>query len=207
MKGRGNMTTISERPNVVTPADWVPGPKQGDWTYDHYAALPDDGQRYEIVDGVLFLMTAAPNTWHQKVAGRIFRYLSTYVEDTALGQVFIAPVDVKLTPKTVVQPDVVVVLKAGFEKITFSYIEGAPDLVVEVSSPKTVGHDRAEKQFAYARAGVSEYWFVDPLAHTVEVLVLEGKAYKSLGVFSEENTLLSLAVPSIEEVSVAKFFV
>ncbi len=201
------MTTISERPNVVTPADWVPGPKQGNWTYDHYAALPDDGQRYEIVDGVLFLMTAAPNILHQKAVFGIASYLRTYVKDTDLGEVFIAPIDVKLTAETVVQPDVVVVLKAGFEKITFSCIEGTPDLVVEVSSPRTVGHDRTEKQFAYARAGVSEYWFVDPLAHTVEVLVVEGKAYKSLGVFSEENTLPSLIVPTIEEVSVAKFFV
>ncbi len=201
------MTTISERPNVVTPADWVPGPKQGDWTYSHYAALPDDGQRYEIIHGVLFLMTPAPNIWHQKVAARIFRRLAGDIEDTDLGQVFMAPVDVQLSPKVVVQPDVLVVLNAGADKIVPSRIIGAPDLVVEVSSPGTVGHDRRAKQDAYEQAGVREYWVVDPMAHTIEVLVLEGGTYKSLGIFSEEQTIPSNVVPTMGEVSVAKFFV
>lgn len=62
------MTTTSDRFAVVTPANHVPGPKQGQWTYSHYAALPDDEQHYEIVNGVLF-MTPAPNPAHQQVAG------------------------------------------------------------------------------------------------------------------------------------------
>src|SRR5436190_1793117 len=100
------MALAMERQTVVISANWVPGPKQGEWTYHHYAALPDDGQRYEIIDGVL-LMTPAPGISHQKTAQRIFRYLAMLVEDTSLGQVFIAPVDVELFPKFVVQPDVI----------------------------------------------------------------------------------------------------
>src|SRR2546421_4806029 len=54
-KGKTHMTTTSGRPTVVTRADWVLGPKQGQWTYQYYAALPNDGQRYEIIDGVLYM--------------------------------------------------------------------------------------------------------------------------------------------------------
>ncbi|GAC1354105.1 MAG: Uma2 family endonuclease [Ktedonobacteraceae bacterium] len=201
------MTTASKQPTVVTPANWVSGPKQGDWTYDAYAALPDDGQRYEIIDGVLLFMTPAPTPSHQQVAGRIYRYFATHIEDTGLGRVFFAPLDIELAPKTVVQPDVFVLLKTGSAKITAKRVQGVPDLVVEVSSPGTVGHDRSVKQKAYERAGVREYWFVDPLAHTIEMLVLEGKYYISLGVFSEEKTLPSCIIPALEEVPAEKFFV
>lgn len=200
---------IIERPEnltVITPADWIPGPKQGEWTYNHYAALPDDGQRYEIIDGVLYYMTPAPNVWHQKVALRIARFLSTYVEDAGLGQVFIAPVDVELAPKSVVQPDVFVLLNASISKITPDRIQGAPDLVVEVASPSTAGYDRREKQDTYATAGVLEYWIVDPNAHTVEILTLKDGVYTSLGFFEGKKTLLSPIVPSLKAIQVQQIF-
>lgn len=175
---------------MVTAADNVPGPGQGRWTYKDYAALPDDGRRYEIVDGVLY-MAPSPNRWQQKASGRLFRYLSAHIEDAGLGEVYEAPFDVELAPKVVVQPDVIVVLNASLGKITDSRIIGAPDLVVEVSSPGTVGYDRDKKQSAYARAGVQEYWIADPWSHTVEVFVLEAGAYRSLGVFEGKATLPS----------------
>ncbi len=201
------MTTTSKQSTVVTQADWVAGPGQGEWTYNSYAALPDDGQRYEIIDGVLFLITPTPSPQHQRVGFRIAKRLSVYIEDTNLGEVFIAPVDVELVPKTIVQPDVFILLKTSTAEITAKRIKGVPDLAVEVSSPGTVGHDRSGKQKAYEHAGVREYWFVDPLAHTIEILILKGKAYTSLGVFSEEQTLPSLVVPALEEVPAEKFFV
>ncbi len=201
------MTTTSKQPTVVTQADWVVGSKQGEWTYDTYATLPDDGQRYEIIDGVLLLMPPAPTPPHQRVIGRIYRYFAAQIEDADSGSVFFAPLDVELVPKTVVQPDVFILLKTGSAKITDKRIQGVPDLAVEVSSPGTVGHDRSVKQKAYASAGVREYWFVDPLAHTIEILVLKGKLYTSLGVFSGEQMLPSVVVPALEEVSAEKFFV
>jgi len=145
---------------MVTAADNVPGPDQGRWTYQDYAALPDDGQRYEIVDGVLF-MTPSPSRWHQKAVLHLAHHLLNHVESAGLGEVYAAPFDVELAPNIVVQPDVLVVLNAGLKKITGSRIIGAPDLVVEVSSPGTVGYDRDKKQGAYDRAGVPEYWIAD----------------------------------------------
>ncbi len=189
---------------MVTSADHVPGPGQGRWTYEDYAALPDDGQRYEIVDGVLF-MTPSPSEWHQTAVGRFFRYLATHIEDTGYGRVYMAPFDVELAHDVVVQPDVLVILNDSRNKITPSRIIGAPDLVVEVASPGTAGYDRRKKQDAYARAGVPEYWIAEPLTGTVEVLVLETGEYRSLGVFEGKATLPSRVIPELP-VQVEQFF-
>jgi Uma2 family endonuclease len=198
------MTTLDEL-SMVTPADDAPGPPQGHWTYGDYAAIPADGLWYEIIDGVLY-MAPAPGTGHQSAALRFARYLMQHIEDPGNGRVFVAPVDVELAPGTVVQPDVVVVLSANAGIITPSRIVGAPDLVVEVASPGTAGYDRREKQDAYARAGVREYWIADPNAHSVELLRLDGASYKSLGVFIN-NALLPSAVAQGMPTKVAQFFV
>lgn len=199
------MTTTDKSPGVI-PADWVPGPKQGDWTYYYYAALLEDGQRYEIVDGVLYKMTPAPNVWQQKIALRIVRYLATHVEDTGLGEVFIAPTDVELAPNVVVQPDVFVLLNTGRAETTPSHIVGAPDLVVEVASPSTAKHDRVVKREAYARAGVKEYWLVDPTTRSLEVLLLDKGGYRSLGTCTGQQTLSSALLPTLVEINIEQIF-
>jgi Uma2 family endonuclease len=178
---------------VVTVAAPLVGPPQGRWTYADYAALPDDGNRYEIIAGVLY-MTPAPGTGHQSISARVVTFLVTHVEFAGLGRVFAAPVDVELAPDTVVQPDIVVVLSANLHRITPSRIIGAPDLVVEILSPGTAGYDRREKQDAYARSGVGEYWIVDPGAQTVELLTLDQGGYRSHGVFRGQARLPSSAV-------------
>jgi len=188
---------------VVTVAVPIVGPPQGRWTYADYAALPDDGNRYEIIAGVLY-MTPAPGIGHQSVSARMVTFLVTHVEFAGLGRVFAAPVDVELTPDTVVQPDIVVVLSASLHRITPSRIIGAPDLVVEILSPGTAGYDRREKQDAYARAGVGEYWIVDPGAQTVELLTLDQGRYRSHGVFRGQARLPSSAVTL--PVPVERFF-
>jgi Uma2 family endonuclease len=205
MKGKVNMAIAPDSLPVVTPVDYAQGPTQGKWIYKDYLSLPDDGQRYEIVNGVLF-MAPSPNRWHQKAAGRIFAYLLEYVEDAGLGEVYDAPFDVLLAPDVVVQPDVLVVLNANREKITDKGIVGAPDLVVEVTSPGTATYDRHTKYVAYASARVPEYWIVDPAGRTVEVLVLEDDEYRTRGVFQGKAALPSQVVPGFL-VRVEQFFV
>ena len=178
---------------VVTAAAPLVGPPQGRWTYADYAALPDDGNRYEIIAGVLYT-TPAPGAGHQSVSARLVTFLVTHVEFAGLGRVFAAPVDVELAPDTVVQPDIVVILSANLDRITPSRIIGAPDLVVEILSPGTAGYDRREKQDAYARSGVGEYWIVDPGAQTVELLTLDQGGYRSHGVFRGQARLPSSVV-------------
>ena len=191
---------------VVTAADAVKGPEQGKWTYADYAAIPADGRRYEIVEGVLY-MSPSPSPKHQLVCGNIHADLRTFVRERKLGQVFIAPLDVELSPGTVVQPDVLVVLERRREIITPTRIIGAPDLVVEVASPGTQTHDRSRKLIAYAEGGVPECWLADPDAETVELLILaaEQKEYRSQGVFRGGAVFPSVVIPDFD-VPVRLFF-
>ncbi len=197
------MTTV-ERPPTVIPADWVPGPEQGSWTYDDYAALPDDGQRYEIVNGVL-VMAPAPNRPHQDAVLRFAHYLLVNVEFAGLGKVMVAPFDVELSPKDVFQPDVFVVLNAHLNRVQEKKVVGAPDLVIEVASQSTAAFDRISKYEKYAEAGIQEYWIAKADARTVQVLVLESGEYRSLGIFRGQQTLPSRVVPSLA-VRVEQFF-
>ncbi|TMD40409.1 MAG: Uma2 family endonuclease [Chloroflexi bacterium] len=168
------MPTTTNELSVVTPADWVSGPPQGSWTYEDYAALPDDGNRYEIVNGVL-IMTPAPSPEHQDIVGEIFSALRTHIK------------------------------LAGLDRVAEKKIIGAPDLVVEVASPSTAAYDRLTKYEKYAHAGIREYWLVKPTSRSVEVLVLEGREYRSLGIFRGEQTLPSRIVPDLP-VGVERFF-
>ena len=197
------MTTV-ERASMVLPADWVPGPEQGSWTYDDYASLPDDGQRYEIVNGVL-VMAPAPDGPHQDAVLRIAHYLLVHVEFVGLGKVRVAPFDVQLSSKDVFQPDVFVVLNAHLSRMQKKKMIGAPDLVVEVASPSTAFLDRVSKYEKYAEAGVQEYWIVNVEAGTVQVSVLESGEYHSLGIFRGQQTLASRVVPNLP-VRVEQFF-
>jgi Uma2 family endonuclease len=193
-----------EELSVVTPADWVPGPPQGSWTYEDYAALPDDGRRYEIVNGVL-VMAPAPTPEHQDIAGEIYVALRAYVKLAGLGRVFMGPLDVQLSPENTFQPDLVVLLNAQLDRVTEKKIAGAPDLAVEIASPSTAAYDRLTKYEKYAQAGITEYWIVKPTRRTVEMLVLEHGKYRSLGVFSGPQTLPSRVVPGLP-VMVEQFF-
>jgi Uma2 family endonuclease len=199
------MTMTSDKIDVVIQANHVPGPRQGHWTYHQYATLPEDGQRYEIVDGVLY-MAPSPTGSHQGAAGEFFAHLRMHVQVAGLGRVFIAPFDVELAPKTVVQPDVFVILNAGMHKYREDRLVGAPDLVVEIASPATATYDRRTKYDAYVRAGVPEYWVADPVGRTVEVFILEAGMYFSSGVFRGKALLPSCILPGFS-VPVEQLFV
>ena len=196
--------TVYAMPMVVE-ADHIPGPSQGSWTYDDYAKIPDDGNRYEVIEGVLY-MAPSPSVDHQASNGRFFHYLFVYVELKGLGRVFSAPLDVEFAPKVTVQPDAFVVLNEHKDYIGQNKILGAPDLIVEIASPGTTGYDRRTKQDRYEYYGVSEYWIADPIARTIEVLALENKVYKSLGVYGGQSQLLSRLLPDLP-VKVEQFFV
>lgn len=182
---------------VVTSADNITGAVQGGWTYPHYLSLPEDGNRYEIIEGVLYLMPS-PTPKHQKVIGKLQYWLYQAVELKGLGEVYTAPLNVILSFQDVVQPDIMIILKSNAGIITTRNIEGSPDLVIEVTSPSTVGYDRDEKKRAYAKAGVKEYWLVDPATETIEVLVLETGNYKSAGAYRGAVTLPTKVIPKFK---------
>jgi Uma2 family endonuclease len=164
------------------------------WTYEDYRTLPDDGRRYEVIDGDL-LMTPAPSTTHQRVSKRLEKAFLLQVEDAGLGVVYNAPIDVIFSQTRVVQPDLVVVLKRREDIITERGIEGAPDIVVEIVSPSTRSADLHSKRNLYASEGVSEYWIADPEARTVEVLELGDEGYRTRAVCRSGGRLDSGVVP------------
>jgi Uma2 family endonuclease len=203
-KGRANMATKSDELQVVTPADWVPGPKQGDWTYDQFAALPDDGKRYEIANGVL-LFVPSPTGPYQDTIGEVFFHLRSHVKLAGLGLVIQAPFVVELSSMDVFQPDIFVVMNAHLDRVQEKKIVGAPDLVVEVSVSGTAAFDRLTKYDTYEYTGVLEYWIVNLDRRTVEIFVLEGDEYHSLGVFHGEQKVPSRLISWLS-VRVDQFF-
>jgi Uma2 family endonuclease len=153
-------------------------------TYADYAALPSDGKRYEILDGVLFV-TAAPGRRHQRVVLTLASALDAQVRADNSGEIDIAPFDVVLSEPNLVQPDIIFV---GMDRLlSFSNrgFEGPPTLVVEVLSPSTARVDRNTKLQIYARHGVPYYWIVDPEARAIDVHVLDGASYRAPDRFAD----------------------
>lgn len=154
-------------------------PLQKEWTEDDYFALPDTNRLIELSEGEL-IMPPHPTDTHQRVVGILYRLLATFVESHDLGTVRFAPLPVRLWPGKIREPDILFVSHAHADRIG-ERVYGPPDLVIEVTSPGTRRTDRGKKYLEYARAGVSEYWLVDPDAQTIEVFVLEEDAYTLLG--------------------------
>jgi Uma2 family endonuclease len=142
-------------------------------TYQDLRRLPDDGMRHELIDGEHYV-TPAPRPKHQRVSGRLHLRLGTYLEEHPLGRVYFAPLDVVLTDFDCVEPDLLYVSRERERlQMTEDYLEGAPDLVVEILSPSTKRFDQGVKHRLYERFGVSEYWIVDPEKETVKVFRLD----------------------------------
>jgi Uma2 family endonuclease len=146
-------------------------------TYDDYLVLPNDGLRYEILDGDLE-MTPAPSPRHQAVSRNLQRLLDRHVTDNRLGCIYDAPIDVILAPTTIVQPDLLFLAAARQHLVSERAIEGPPDLIVEILSPSTARMDQVAKAALYARFGVTCYWIVDPAARTVEIHTLTDGSYR-----------------------------
>ena len=138
-----------------------------DWTAERVRALPDDGWRHEVVDGEL-LVTPAPSWRHQAAVGALYRRLHEYLSRERAGAVVVAPADIELDDRTLVQPDLFVVpLRAGRRPESWAEA-GALLLVIEVLSPATARADRQTKRQRYQRAGAGEYWIVDLDARLVD---------------------------------------
>src|SRR5436305_9026054 len=129
-------------------------------TYDDYVLIPDDGKRHEILDGEHYV-SPSPSLGHQRLVARLFRWLDGFVHPRELGEVLFAPLDVLLSWKDVVQPDLLFISRERAEISTEKNVQGAPDLVIEVLSKSTWNLDQDVKLQRYERFGVREYWLVD----------------------------------------------
>ena len=145
-------------------------------TYDEYCLLPDDGKRYQVIEGELFVARETRTT-HQRIIVQLTAMLHAHVEAFDLGVVYVAPTDVLLSPTTVVQPDILFIRRENMGIINELNIQGPPDLCIEVPSPGTEAIDRERKMAVYARYGVEEYWIIHPLRHMVSIYGREGDVF------------------------------
>jgi len=160
-------------------------------TYEDWLAI-DDGNRYELLNGELYMMSA-PATQHQAILMEISRQLANFLLDKPCN-VYPAPFGVHLNKDTVFQPDIVVVCDP--DKINEKGCEGAPDFVVEILSPSTANYDCIVKYKEYLHAGVKEYWIVDPTNKTVFVNFLKGSEYV-LETYSDANNIPVNVLPEL----------
>lgn len=150
--------------------------KQGIYTVEDYRNLPEE-RRVELIDGYFYDM-AAPTPVHQLIAGEVYRQIANFIQGKGGDCIpFISPIDVQLDcdEKTMVQPDVVILCQK--EKLKKWGIYGAPDFVLEVISPSTGRKDCIKKLYKYEKAGVREYWLLDPNQKKLLVYDFEGEAY------------------------------
>lgn len=171
----------------------VPGPVR--LTYADYAALPDDGRRWELIDGELYL-SPSPKTRHQIVLGRLYLAFATHVQAEGGGQVFVAPYDVVLADDVTVQPDLLYVVDADRDRVTEANLQGPPTLAAEVvSDPR---HDLVRKRELYARYRVIEYWAVQPDIARIEVFRLVDGLYPKPDLFEPGDTLTTPIISGLQ---------
>ncbi len=164
-------------------------------TYPELRLMPDDGKRYEIVDGEV-LVRPSPSEKHQRVLRNLSFSMHSHAKTKGLGTLYFAPFDVVFGEKTAFQPDIVFVSAARQGIIGPEYIIGAPDLVVEILSPSGASLDRVTKFEQYARYGVGEYWIVDPGTEMVEIYRLAGQSYEPKGTYSGADSLETPVLPA-----------
>ena len=159
------------------------------FTYEDYLQMPDD-KRYELIEGDFFV-APSPATYHQRISGRLEFLLRKFVQGNNLGEVFNAPFDIVLSEENVFQPDILFISKENSGIITEKNVQGAPDLVIEITSPATEHRDKGVKRKIYAKFGVKEYWIVDSDRRIVEVMVLRETGFESVRIYGEEDFLSS----------------
>jgi len=182
---------------ILTEIKVVKGPPQGQWTYADWEALPDDGNRYEIIEGVLYMSTA-PSLHHQWILLQLADYVALPAKKRGLGYPFFSPVGVLMPGCDPVQPDFVFVRASRASILSDRRIRGVPDLIVEVLSPGNKDYDEDVKLTAYANAGVPEYGVIDPAAKQLRLYSLNQPGeYAPAKIFASADTVSFVCLPGI----------
>lgn len=157
------------------------------YVYEDLLTMPDDGRRYELLEGDL-LVSPSAKPRHQRVVGNVFALLRA-LQQSGQGAAYMAPLDVVLDRHHVFEPDVLFIRTARLDIVTERNVSGPPDLVVEVVSESTRDIDLGWKLRAYSRFGIGEYWVVDVDAKTVERFRREGGALVDTGTLDDDGAL------------------
>lgn len=183
-------------------------PRQGEWSEHDFLAMSTN-RFVELNDGCLEVLPM-PTPLHQAIVGLLFELLQNFLRREGLGRAFFAPMPVRLWPGQYREPDLVVLLSSRLQQLLENGLTTQPegaDLVMEVVSPgeESRRRDLVEKRSLYARAGIAEYWIVDPERQTITILALENDAYRLHGEFGSSSTASSLLLKGFD-VKVADVF-
>jgi Uma2 family endonuclease len=159
------------------------------FTYEHYCLLPEEDHR-ELIEGD-FYVRPAPSEEHQRICGNLYFHLRLFLRKNELGRVYIAPFDVILDEFSTVQPDLSFITQPRLSKIKREGLQGAPDLAVEVLSPKTRGRDEKLKRTLYFKHGVRELWLADPEDQSVSVFTRQESGLELWRLFPADTALES----------------
>jgi Uma2 family endonuclease len=178
----------------------LPNPRGVKLTYDDFVRFPDDGLRHELIDGEHYV-TPSPNDKHQTLLGNLYLLLGSWLRIHPIGKAWLAPFDVVFSRSDVVEPDLLYVSNERRARIlTPNNVQGTPELDEEIGSTSTRRRDETVKRALYERAGVSEYWFVDPELESVRVYRRDGDRFASPVELSAEagDVLTTPLLPGLE---------
>jgi Uma2 family endonuclease len=178
----------------------MPTPPGVKLTYDDFVLFPDDGLRHELIDGEHYV-TPSPNTKHQRISINLTVLIGGWLERNPIGQLFHAPFDVVFSNFDVVEPDLLYMSNArAAEVLTAKHVRGVPELVVEIGSPGTRKRDETVKRRLYERAGVSEYWVVDPEIDRIRVYRRQAEGFGRVEELSADagDILVTPLLPGLE---------
>lgn len=163
--------------------------KKGKYTVEDYNKLPE-GAPYQLIGGEL-VMTPSPIPYHQDIILKLGSKLLSFIDNSNLGKVYIAPVDVYFSDTEVYQPDVIFISKKNLKIIGEKRIEGAPDIVIEVLSPSSAYYDLRLKKDLYEQSGVMEYWVVDPVQRKIEIFFNKQDSFELITAVKNEGKVSS----------------
>jgi Uma2 family endonuclease len=176
-------------------------------TYDDFVLFPDDGKRHELIDGEHYV-TPSPNVRHQKILGILHGLMWTWLDVHPIGQLFPAPLDVVFSDFDVVEPDLLYLSnERASQVLTEIHAKGVPELVVEIASRRTRKRDQTIKRRLYERAGVTEYWVVDPEIDVIRVYCRDAAGFgRPLELSRETGDVLTTPLLPGLEMPLARIF-
>lgn len=203
-EGENSKTVLSSKQKIVPTvedlqaiADTFPTDKK--WTYaDLEEHFPKDLKiKVEILNNKLIIM-ASLSFIHQKISSDLSFEMKSFVKKHDLGELLVAPMDTKFDEDNLLQPDILFISVRRYENIKANYIEGAPDLVVEIISPSNTQKEQAEKRDLYERKGVEEYWTIFPKKRSIKVEILENEIYQLFSEGTKEGIIQSSVLEGFE---------
>jgi Uma2 family endonuclease len=180
----------------------MPFPADRPWTIEDLDSMPNDGQRYELLQGEL-IVSPSPERAHQRLVKWLMVRLEIAAEAAHSGEAVVGPMDVRLSPNNLVEPDLFYLREEQVDRFNVNYVEGAPAFVIEIVSPSSGTYDRVRKAVLYRDAGVEEYWVVEPNKRRVFVHALGGSTPTPMIVMS--GTLTSMVLPTFS-ISINELF-